>query len=214
MYAIISMNDAKYQPLADITWIQNKIPYCKKHNYAAHCMTFGFKGNIPIGFEKLFYMLDILNEHPEYEWIWWTGSDTMVTNWNIKIEDKIMPEWDLIMATDYNEINNDSFLMKNSEWSRNYLQYLIDVIPKYTNHYFYEQQAMIDSYFDHRDHFKLVPQRYLNAYKNDLYPHQGSYDCLGTDGTWQSGDWLVHWPGTTLEHRLLLAKDFVTKVIK
>ena len=208
------MNDAKFQPLADYTWTQNKVPYCERHGYAAHNMTSGFRGDIPIGFEKLFFMRDIMNEHPEYEWIWWTGCDAMIMNHTIKIEDKIDPEWELLLATDCNEINNDSFLLKNSEWGRNYMQYLIDVIPKYTNHYFYEQQAMIESYPMHKDKIKIVPQRYLNAYKNDLYPHQSKYDLLGNDGTWQEGDWLMHWPGTHLHIRLELAKEYINKVIK
>lgn len=214
MYAVISFNDEKYQPLADITWNQNKQIYCDRHGYAGINKTSNFRGGMPIGFEKLFMIQDLFNEHPEYEWIWWTGSDAMIMNHTIKIEDKIIPEYDLIIATDCNEINNDSFLIKNSEWGRAYIQELIDLIPKYTNHYFYEQQAMIDSYPKHKDKIKIVPQRYMNAYKNDLYPHQSKYDLLGNDGTWQPGDWLIHWPGTSLDLRLQLARHFMNEVVK
>jgi hypothetical protein len=79
---------------------------------------------------------------------------------------------------------------------------------------FLEQQAMIDSYPDNKDKIKIVPQRYLNAYKNDLYPHQSKYDLLGNDGTWQNSDWLIHWPGTSLDLRLQLARHFMNEVVK
>jgi hypothetical protein len=75
---------------------------------------------------------------------------------------------------------------------------------------------MIDSVFleENEGKIKIVPQRYLNAYQNSLYPHQGIYDCLGNDGTWQHGDWLIHWPGTQLETRLQLANIYLAKVVK
>jgi hypothetical protein len=138
----------------------------------------------------------------------------MITNFTIKIEDKIIPEYDLIIATDCNEINNDSFLIKNSEWSKNYLKQIVELEPKYRNHFFYEQQAMIDTYLEHKDKIKIVPQRYLNSYKNDLYPHQLPFDCLGNDGTWQKGDWLIHWPGTSLDLRIKLARHFLNEVVQ
>jgi hypothetical protein len=214
MYAIVSLNDAKYQPLADLTWDQNKKLYAEKHGYMAINKTDNFVGNIALGFEKLFFIHDLMEEHPELEWVWWTGTDSMVTNFTTKIEDKIDNDYELILATDCNEINNDSFLIKNSEWSRAYLKGLCDLEPHYKNHFFYEQQAMIESYLDNRDSIKIVPQRYLNAYRNELYPHQTKYDQLGTDGTWQKGDWLVHWPGTGMELRLQLASIYAKEVVQ
>lgn len=214
MYAVVSLNDEKYQPLADLTWTQNKQVYCERHEYLGINKTSDFVGNIPIGFEKIFFVLDVMKKHPEVEWIWWTGTDAMITNFTTKIEDKIDEDYELILATDCNEINNDSFLIKNSEWGQAYMQGIIDVMPNYVNHYFYEQQAMIESYIDNKESIKIVPQRYLNAYRNEMYPHQSKYDQLGTDGTWQKGDWLIHWPGTSLELRLQLASIYAKEVVQ
>ena len=215
MYAVLSMNDEKYQPLADYTWVANKAEYCKLHGYLAVNQTDNFRyTGKTIGFEKIALALDVFNNHPEVEWLWWTGCDAMITNFTIKIEDKIDDNYDLIMATDCNEINNDSFLMKNSEWSKKYLQNILDIMPNYVNQYFYEQQAMIDTYLPNKAHIKIVPQREMNAYVNQFYPHQTKYDLLGTDGTWQQGDWLVHWPGTSLELRLQVADQISKLVVK
>jgi hypothetical protein len=214
MYAVTSLNDEKYQPLADLTWTQNKKLYCEQHGYAGHQWTSGFDKSIKGGFERLRLMRELMIEHPEYQWLWWTGCDSMITNFNVKIEEKIDPNYDLIIATDCNEINNDSFLIKNTEWSKNYLQELCDLRPQYENHMFLEQQAMIETYPKYKDKIKIVPQRHLNSYYNDLYPHQSKYDLLGTDGTWQKGDWLLHWPGTSLDTRLKLARHFINEVVK
>lgn len=213
-YMVVSMNDENYQRLADLTWNKNKKLYCERHGYAGHNKTTGFSKDIPIGFEKIFLLLNLMKDNPECEWFWWTGSDAMITNFSTKIEDKIDEKYDMIIATDCNGLNADSILLKNSEWSRNYMQHIIDSIPKYINHYFHEQQAMIESYLKFPNNIKVVPQRYMNAYLNQLYPHQSVFDKLGTDGTWQKGDWFVHWPGTNLELRLQLAQMFMNEIVQ
>jgi hypothetical protein len=214
MYAVVSLNDEKYQPLADLTWNQNKQQYCERHGYLGINWTSGFDKNITGGFERCRLIKELFETQKEVEWVWWTGCDAMITNFTIKIEDKILPDYDLIIATDCNEINNDSFLIKNTAWSKKWLQDIYNSWPKYKTAMFLEQQAMIDSYPDNKDKIKIVPQRYLNAYKNDLYPHQSKYDLLGNDGTWQNSDWLIHWPGTSLDLRLQLARHFMNEVVK
>jgi len=46
---LVSLNDAKYQPLADITWKQNKEIYAEKHGYGHACKTDNFY-NVGLGF--------------------------------------------------------------------------------------------------------------------------------------------------------------------
>ncbi len=214
MYAVVSLNDEKYQPLADLTWTQNKQVYCERHGYLGINWTSGFDKNMTGGFERCRLIKELFETQKEVEWVWWTGCDAMITNFTIKIEDKILPDYDLIIATDCNEINNDSFLIKNTDWSKKWLQDIYNSWPKYKTAMFLEQQAMIDSYPDNKDKIKIVPQRHLNAYRNDLYPHQSRYDLLGNDGTWQKGDWLIHWPGTSLDLRLQLARHYLNEIVK
>jgi len=68
------------------------------------------------------------------------------------------------------------------------------------------------------DRIKIVPQRTINSYNYDLYPgsipHVYKKDLLGNDGQWQSGDFLIHWPGIPLAQRLVLAQDMLKQVIK
>jgi hypothetical protein len=46
--AILSLNDEKYQPLADITWTNNKKKYAEKHEYMYACKTENF--GVPLQF--------------------------------------------------------------------------------------------------------------------------------------------------------------------
>lgn len=211
--AILSLNDAKYQPLADITWKQNKEIYAEKHGYACANKTENFYG-ITIGFEKIWFIKDILEEYPELDWIWWTGCDALVTNMNIKIEDRIDENYHCIIATDCHNINNDSFFLKNSPEGHAYMQKIMDLYPKYHDHGWAEQQAMVDTLDEFKDIIKFVPQKDINSYDCRLYPHQPAKDTFGNSSQWTPGDMLIHWPGTTLPQRMQLAAHYINQVIK
>jgi hypothetical protein len=214
MYAIVSLHDANYKPLGDLTWDQNKVPYAARHGYLTVLQTENFDTTIAIGFEKIKLVRQVLAENPEVEWVWWTGTDTVVTNWTIGIEDKIDNDYHFIVATDCNGMNVDSFLVRNTPEGRGYIDYIWNIRDQYANHIWYEQQAMIDSVDQFADITKIVPQRYLNAYNYQLYPGCDPHDLLGNEGDWQPGDWLIHWPGTGLDHRIQLAHQYMAQVIK
>ena len=214
MNVIISLHDPGYQVLADVTWTQNKLLYAQKHGYAAECKTSNFKGGISIGYEKIWFIKELMETHPEYEWLWWTGTDTLVTNFNIKIEDRIDNDYHFIIATDCNGINADSFLIRNSPEGRNYINYIWDNHPKYEPDVWKEQRCIINSLDEFKDIIKIVPQRDMNAYNYDLYPECSPFDKGNNFGHWGPGDWLIHWPGTDLRKRLHLASIYMQQVLK
>jgi hypothetical protein len=65
-----------------------------------------------------------------------------------------------------------------------------------------------------KDIVKIMPQRYMNSYNYQLYNYTDHRDPAGWNGNWQVGDWLVHWPATTLEYRLQLAEFYKQYIIK
>ena len=210
---LASLHNQAYQPLGDITWDQNKVPYGDLHEYAYCCKTTDFYG-VPIGFEKIYFLRDLCELHLWADWIWWTGCDAMITNFTIKVEDRVDNDYHFIIATDCNGINADSFFVRNSEQGRGFLNHIISLMPKYLHDNWFEQQAIIDNYENFKDIIKLVPQRLINSYDYKLYPTQSNIDKLGNCGQWETGDWLIHWPGTSLAHRLHLAQHYLTEVVK
>ena len=92
------------------------------------------------------------------------------------------------------------------------MKYIASKIDDYRPHVWQEQQAMIDA----RDTFssitKVLPQEDINSFEYGLYPtpqHLAGRDKMGNNGRWTKGHFVVHWPGTTLDHRLKLAKKYL-----
>ena len=90
MIALISLHDEKYKPLADLTWHQNKVPYSQLHGYKTFCSTELLDSSVSMGYQKIVLLRNLMKEHPEIEWFWWTGCDTLITNWTTKVEEKIL----------------------------------------------------------------------------------------------------------------------------
>lgn len=236
MYAMVSHSDDNYRVLADLTWHKNKLPYAERHGYVAFNQTENFVTRSSkygmSGFEKIHLSKTVLDNCPEIEWLWWTGTDSIVTNYNIKIEDKVDNDYDFMICVDVNGINADSFLVKNSEQGRSFLQAVLDLEPQF-NHYwdteqraiayllgfpgtgepgwpFGDQLAVAEPY---RNIVKILPQRHMNSFYYKIYHYVDQRDKLGVDGNWQSGDWLLHWPGTDLKNRLQLYQQFKNQII-
>jgi hypothetical protein len=211
--ALVSLNDQNYQPLADLTWEKNKVVYAEKHDYAYACKNDGFY-NVNMGFEKIWFMRDMLNAYPDVDWLWWTGCDTLITNFGVKLEDRIDNDYHFIIATDCNGINADSFFVRNSPEGREFIEMLISKYDDYKDHVWAEQQAIIDSYEEYKSIIKIVPQRDINAYDYGLYPDCVPIDKHGNDGHWKQGDLLIHWPGRSLWERLHLAAKFMQQIVE
>jgi hypothetical protein len=212
MHRLISFHNDDYEPLAQVTWYNNKIPYCERHGYSHYFEKYvpGNDGQI----QKIAMILKQL-EDPEVEWVWWTGCDVLITNWNTRIEDKIDNNYHVIMSTDCNGFNADSILTRNSEESKQYWKHVLEITKTLSWHWEGEQKAIKDTYPEYSHLFKVVPQREMNAYNyaiwGGVYP---STDYLNTDGNWQQGDWVIHWPNQPLEKRLEHAAHYGPLIVK
>lgn len=239
MHVLISHNDEKYQPLADITWDQNKVLYAEKHGYSYYNRTEGFatanEKSALTGFEKLYIAKDVFEHYPDCEWLWWTGTDTLITNFETKIEDKIDNNYHIIMSVDINGINDDSMLIRNSPEGLAFLNHIQELEEEFMQYWDVEQGAMCHAMGfprtgdpswpkgadiivneKYRSIVKLMPQRYMNSFNYEIYGNFYSQhnDRMGFDGNWQPGDWLIHWPATSVEQRIQLANAYKEHIIK
>lgn len=233
MYALVELHTDNYQPLADLTWDQNKLVYANRHGYKAFCKTDNFKEGSGVGYQKIWYLKELMETNPDIEWFWWTGTDTLITNFATRIEDRILSNHHAIFCVDVNGINADSFLIRNTPEGRGFIDDILAMEPEAVNFWDVEQYAITkllgfpktgdpswpknenvivaDKY---KDVVKLLPQRVMNSFNYMLYHYTDHRDKLGFDGNWQLGDWLIHWPATTLEYRLELAKFYREYIIK
>lgn len=217
-FAIVTAHNDAYQPLADITWNQNKLLYAQKWGYTAVAKTDNFKHPAAqMSFERTELIVEMLRSG-KYDWIHAAGCDTMITNFNIRYEDIVDSDYDFIIATDCHNLNNDSFLARATPTTIAWLQHIVDVREQYANNPWYDQQAMIDSIDMMGDRIKIVPQRTLNSYDYSQYPNEEQFrdghDMFGNDGKWQPGDFLIHWPGVPNDRRIPLAQQKLTQVLQ
>jgi hypothetical protein len=219
--AMATLNDDTYEPLAEITFHKNKREYCLRHGYEAIQKNSGWTfPKKAIGFEKLKQILEIFEEKPYLDWLHCSGCDTLVTNFNQKLEDIIDDTYHMIVCFDGNGMNVDSFLIKNSRVGKGLIKLILQVYDQYKDHFWYEQQAFIDYFFNAplaKDIIKPLPQRVMNSYIYDLYPEwreKPQLDHTGHDGNWVHGDFMLHLPGISLEKRIEIMTEFLGKVVK
>lgn len=111
----------------------NKRKYCEKHGYSFLSYTDRISQRPP-QWDKIRYILNHLNE---YDWIFWSDADSFVINSDVKLEEFIAPEKDLILQLDKSGktypplgrpgraarpsivgVNTGQMFVKNSKWSK------------------------------------------------------------------------------------------------
>lgn len=213
MYAVASNHDDNYADLAAIT-DKSKQEYCNIHGYKFFVLT-ELKYSTIVGFNKIHFTLELLKKHPEIEWILFSECDAMITNLTIKIEDRIDNDYHFIIPVDRLNLNSGNFLVRNSEQGRAYLQMILDKESEYQNVEWAEQQVIIDTLEEYQDIIKIVPQKFMNSYEPQIYDYcDARFDILGNSGAWETGDWIVHWPGTYKPARLERAEFHTQHLIK
>lgn len=237
MFGMITHHDKAYQPLADLTWHQNKTEYASLHGYGMYAKTEDFytaneKGPMN-GFEKIYIAKEVLEEDPDTEWLWWTGTDSMITNFSTKIEHRINNDYHFIICIDNNGVNADSLLIRNSPECKSFLESILSLQDKFKNFWDTEQRAInyllgfpgtsepgwptgkdIVIKNEWKDVVKLVPQRYMNSFDYRLYHYTDHRDKLLVNGMWSFGDWLIHWPAIRNEDRIKLYNLYKNQIVR
>jgi galactosyl transferase GMA12/MNN10 family len=213
MYAVASINLPNYQDLADLTDAP-KQEYCDRHGYTFFVLKENKYSDI-MGFNKIGYVLDLLNQFPFYEWILFTECDATITNLTVPMEDKIDNNYHVIIPVDRLNLNAGNFLVRNTPEGRAYLQMIMDKESEYKDHNWAEQQVMIDTIDNYTDIVKIVEQRYMNSYIQAPYDYcDVRTDVLGNSGEWQAGDWILHMPGLHKPVRIDVTKQILNHITR
>ena len=226
MYAIFSVINSSLKDLSYLTWDKNKKLYAEAHNYKAFLFD-DYSSN----FDRFKYALSILDSNPEIMWLWYTDCDSVITNFDVKIEDRIIQSSNVILSTDSNGVNTGSILLKNSEDTRRFLHAILalefasqgkwDSDQWAINHLCSWPDTGSSSYPTGENlivppwwynTITIVPQKHMNSYNYQLYPYvHKPVDKLNSVGSWEDGDWLLHLPGLDLDHRVAIISTIVDK---
>lgn len=204
--ALLSVYTPDYKPLADLTFNKNKALYCAKYGYTGYNIECALHKQ---GFTKFKAALNILDHH---EWVWITGTDSMVTNFQkdvYEVLDLQNPAISFVGAYDANSFNADSVLIRNDVYGHTLLQAVESLYNTYDN----EQHStivLLEQNQFWRDRAKFTYQWEMNSYLYGLYTGYTPVDCVyGVRGEWQEGDLLIHWPGVSYGRRMLLAQEYI-----
>jgi len=220
-FALVTAHNETYQPLADITWDQNKKLYCEKKGYDFRIK----KQSEPYqGFDKILFLETIVNEG-KHDWIFWCDCDTLVTNFDKNIEDLFDENYHFFLTTDVNGINGGVFLFRTTQQGLFYFNHIKEKMYElaHQNQYRFgeEQNAMIKTYQDSefKNIIKILPQKSMNSYDYDLYKYNrtSSIDKLGTQGHWEKGDFIIHIPGfgpDRFDERMKHFNHFINEVMQ
>jgi glycosyltransferase involved in cell wall biosynthesis len=211
-FAIVSMYNEGHKDLGSISW-PNKVAYAEKHGYGHFCKTDDFTNPVSIQFEKHMLMLDLMEANPDLDWVWWLDNDAIITNYDIKLESIVDPDYHVIMTTDVATVNGGCFIVRNSRQGREWLQFMLDIgMKEYKDNRWPDQQPMADFFIKYRDIVKIVPQRTMNSYDYRIYGVDG-IDQLGQSGQWQHGDFVIHFPALPNPARIQLMNQYIPQIV-
>ncbi len=238
-FCVLTMYTKEIKELAVVTVEYNKRKYCEKYGYDLDIRKDPKKFNTTrdfgmphFGYEKIGALLDVIRKD-NYDWIFWCGSDTMITNYNIKLEDLIDNDKHFIVPNDLWGLNTDCLLVRSSAESVAFLEEVygtfhtfvdsngvnIDTgvrLPDGGARAWAEQGAINDLKDKYADIIKAVPQKTMNSYLYHMYPspwHQKGLDCDGNNGTWSKGDFMLHLPGMPNDVRLNVVINLLREVV-
>jgi hypothetical protein len=189
--AIVTGHTPNYNTMAEVT-LPAKVSYAARHGYNLFVQTDNFLAwpERHIGYEKCYYLSEIMKEHPEIEWFWWNGCDCLLTNLDVKLETLIDNDYHFIVTKDDEGIGADVFLVRNTPEGREYIEHLkTQHEPSGT-----EQGHMWDD--EHNPKWraitKYLPQNSMNSYVMKWYPHKRRLkDLFGQRQNWAPGDLML-----------------------
>ena len=204
--ALLDAHDVNYDYIGAIS-DPNRVEYCNRHNI--DFIRYRFDKLEPEGRQPNWGRFQGLITHlPNYDWIFYLDTDAIITNMDIDIRDCIDESYDMIAGPLPHEghLSTGGFLIKNSQWSMDFMADLWSQTQFIDNAYFgtlsggdgkyFEQSSfhyLYDTKEDYRKHIKVVERK---AFASTLFDHQPDH-------------LLVHLPGRA--HKLLMMCAYLKK---
>ncbi len=155
--------------------------------------------------------------YPRCKCLFIVDCDATITNFNIKIEDRVDNRYHVMYTAYFNGLNVGIALFRNTDICKQYIDYILSLEQRYSSHPWAEQQAIIDTFNDCKQIIKLVPAKFMNSVEKKLYTKEllpSDTDLLGKSMLWESGDWCVHWCGVPHKTRVERAQTILEEIIK
>jgi len=172
--------------------ILGKKAYCRKFEYDFRDDEDVYDPERPPAWSKVKLILKLLKEN-SYDYIVWIDSDTLLQDFQKRIEDIILKfgfqgesqaPYDLLFTRDFHTLNSGVMFIRNTAWSKAFFEKVYSQ-TEFIHDPNWEQTSIIHLVKDEefcKGHIHL-----LDPYKQREF---NSYYC-----NFEKGDWLIHFPG-------------------
>lgn len=201
-----TMYSPSYKELANIS-VPNLESYCHAHGYDIIEIVLPdnqWEYKKHEAFSQLF--------KEGYDLIWYKDVDSIITNMNIPITDFIDGTHSFFITMDFNELNGGSVIIKNTKAGIDFNEWILNNRNKYDNEQnCFNDRLTIDSF---ANTIRILNHPSINSYDYSLYPECS--DLVGEEqaGDWKDGNFIIHFPGLGLSHRVELMKEYLKKVVQ
>ncbi|ORX81302.1 galactosyl transferase [Basidiobolus meristosporus CBS 931.73] len=178
--------------------LQDKHDYAKRHGYELLINNATDDGRAS-SWSKIIHLHQAMLDHPSKRWFWWIDVDSLIMEQRYTIEDHVLShvsqnrhfEKDIVMSWDCNGLNTGSIFMRNSDWSRKFLEDMLE--QSWDDPHKYGEQRKMQGLFHSGqevvDHFNFIPLRKACAALN----HKCDLDNKAENQyNYHDGDFLVH----------------------
>lgn len=130
---------------------KNKADYCRIHGYDIFYSNACFDPKLCNVWAKVAVIRASMVTHPEAEWIWWMDSDAIITDMDFKIplrrykeHNLVVPGWPNLVyeKRSWVAVNTGSFLMRNCEWSLEFLDVWASMSPRSSDYKYWSETLM------------------------------------------------------------------------
>jgi hypothetical protein len=205
--AIQTIYTSDWQNIADIV-LRNFWEYADRYGYKL--VVHEYEQPYPnIGYQKIVEIQKLFAENV-CDIVWQVDLDCLITNHQIPVERFIDEYHEMFITSGVNGINAGSFIIKNTEWSYDFLNWVMKQSGK--EKMYCEQDAMMAYMKEYKKNpIKVVGHPSFNSFDYSLYP-EFSEIRKEEEGHWHPGHLLLHLPGIGMEKRAEILSN--TKVLK
>lgn len=210
--AIVTLFDKNYEELAKYS-LPNKLAYANKHGYDFYYYDKTLDSSRPPQWSKILAIKNVLDLN-KYDWVWWIDIDSLIMNFNIRLESILDNSYDIIFTQNkHSYISNGSSFFKNSDICKQFLHdsyvlekdYLKNIDINVFDH---EQQSMRllvlkDSIYNKKT--KLIDERVCNSYCVTYNQSVlSAYPNWNIDSNiYKNGDFVIQFCGRTFQERIV-----------
>ena len=195
--AILTNTSEKVKDLSEVT-LYNKTRYAEAHGYKMMCCELEYDNYNNIAVDLMRDNLNIMKMH---DIVMTMGADTMFMNYNIKIEDVLLPDDHIVLSKEKSSwwpINDDVMIYKCTPEVIAFYERLIDEFDVWKRYPWRLQTHLWNLMQEEsqvRALIRLVEPSVMNQHPNH----------------WQLGDWIIHFYSMEVSDKIKLAQSYFAR---